>query len=123
MELRANPERGNQQRPFVIAWPIDAWRDIVFHAWTGREHLEWLGPNGVSRYPMAPTWPLEKLSTITLEERNAQTLLTIEWVPLNATEAERKSFDERHESMRNGWTGTLARLTDHLRGQREAAKA
>ena len=33
-----------------------------------------------------------------------------------STEAERKTFDEGHESMKNGWTGTLDRLTEYLAG-------
>jgi len=57
---------------------------------------------------------LETLSTVTFAEQNGKTLLTIEWIPLNATDAERKTFDEGHESMKGGWTGTLDQLTEYL---------
>ena len=35
-------------------------------------------------------------------------------VPLNATEAERKTFEAGHESMQKGWAGTLDQLTAYL---------
>ena len=69
---------------------------------------------GVTRHPMAPTWPLETLSTITFAEHGGRTTITVEWMPENATEAERKVFDESHESMRNGWTGTFDQLQEYL---------
>jgi uncharacterized protein YndB with AHSA1/START domain len=69
---------------------------------------------GVTRHPMNPDWPSEILSTITFVEQSGKTLLTIEWIPINATEIENKSFDENRESMQNGWTGTLDRLEENL---------
>jgi uncharacterized protein YndB with AHSA1/START domain len=69
---------------------------------------------GITRHPLNPTWPAEVLSTITFAEQNGKTLLTVQWVPLNPTAAERKTFDEGHESMNGGWTGALDRLTEYL---------
>jgi uncharacterized protein YndB with AHSA1/START domain len=69
---------------------------------------------GITRHPMNPDWPREILSTITFATQDGKTLLTIRWLPLNPTEAERKTFDEGHESMKNGWTGSLNRLTEYL---------
>jgi hypothetical protein len=54
------------------------------------------------------------LSTVTFEDRQGQTLLTVRWLPWNASELERKTFDESHDSMRGGWTGTLDRLAEYL---------
>jgi len=157
------------ERPFVISRIFNAPRDLVWKAWTEREHMQWWGPKGVSihharldlrpggtfhycmktpegremwgkwvireivkperlvfvnsfsdaaggltRHPMSPHWPLETLSTVTFAAQGDQTLLTIQWLPLNATEIERKTFGEGHESMRNGWGGTLDRLAEHL---------
>jgi len=68
----------------------------------------------VTRHPLSTTWPLETLSTITFAERNGKTEVTIHWLPLNATEAERMTFDQGHESMRAGWTGSLDRLEEYL---------
>lgn len=75
---------------------------------------------GITRHPMSPTWPLETLSTVTFAAQDGKTLLTIQWLPINPTDAERKTFDEGHESMQKGWTGTLDKLAEYLaetRGQ------
>jgi len=70
---------------------------------------------GISRHPMAPTWPLEMLSTFTFEEEpGGKTKLTIRWAPHNATADEQKTFDAGHDNMRQGWGGTLDQLTAYL---------
>jgi uncharacterized protein YndB with AHSA1/START domain len=69
---------------------------------------------GITRHPMSATWPLELLSTITFEAKNGKTLVTIQWLPINATEVECKTFDAGHESMKGGWGGTLDRLAEYL---------
>jgi uncharacterized protein YndB with AHSA1/START domain len=157
------------ERPFIISRTFNAPRDLVWKAWTEREHMQWWGPKGVTihhakldlrpggtfhycmktpegremwgkwaireivkperlvfvnsfsdadggltRHPMSPHWPLETLSTVTFVAQGDKTLLTIHWLPLNATDIERKTFDEGHESMKNGWGGTLDRLAEHL---------
>jgi uncharacterized protein YndB with AHSA1/START domain len=74
---------------------------------------------GVTRHPMAPTWPLELLSTFTFEdEPGGKTKLTIRWSAHNATEEERNAFDTSHDSMRQGWGGTLEQLTEYLASAR-----
>jgi uncharacterized protein YndB with AHSA1/START domain len=69
---------------------------------------------GVTRHPMAPVWPLETLSTTTLEEQGGKTVLTIHWSPLHASELEINTFVEGHSSMQQGWGGTLEKLTAYL---------
>jgi uncharacterized protein YndB with AHSA1/START domain len=69
---------------------------------------------GITRHPMAPTWPLELLSTFTFEDVGGKTKVTIRWAPHNATDDERKTFDAGHDSMRQGWGGTLDQLADYL---------
>jgi uncharacterized protein YndB with AHSA1/START domain len=70
---------------------------------------------GTTRHPMAPTWPLQLLSTFTFEEEpDGKTRLTIRWSPHNATEEERKVFDGAHGSMQQGWSGTLEGLESYL---------
>ena len=65
--------------------------------------------------------PLEMLSTTTFAEHEGlpagqagKTTITVQWAPLNATEAERKTFDTSHEDMRMGWTGTFEQLAEYL---------
>ena len=68
----------------------------------------------LTRHPLKPTWPLEMLSTFTFVEQEGRTKFTVQWAPLNATEEERKTFDAGHESMQQGWTGTLDQLAEYL---------
>lgn len=69
---------------------------------------------GITRHPMSSHWPLEMFTTVALVEQDGQTMLTVLWLPVNATELERKTFDEGRESMKNGWGGSLDRLEDYL---------
>jgi uncharacterized protein YndB with AHSA1/START domain len=69
---------------------------------------------GVTRHPMAPTWPLEMLSTFLFEEESGKTRFTVRWSPLNATEEERATFAAGHPSMQQGWGGTLDKLAAFL---------
>ena len=71
--------------------------------------------SGLTRHPLNPTWPLEMLSTTTFaEEGPDKTRLTIEWIPLNATAEELKTFSEGRTSMNHGWAGTFEQLDSYL---------
>ncbi len=69
---------------------------------------------GVTRHPIVPTWPLETLITITLDEADGKTNFGVRWAPHNATEIERKTFDVAHVGMKATWSGTLDRLGAYL---------
>jgi len=69
---------------------------------------------GLTRHPFSATWPLETLSTTTFADEGGKTRLTIQWSALNATDAERKTFDSSHEGMTQGWTGTFDQLAAYL---------
>ena len=69
---------------------------------------------GVTRHPWDPQWPLELLTTVTLDERDGKTTVTVRWSPIDPTDAERAKFDGSHDSMRGGWTGTFERLAEYL---------
>jgi uncharacterized protein YndB with AHSA1/START domain len=70
---------------------------------------------GLTRHPMAPSWPIEMLSIFTFEEQpGGKTRFTVRWSPHNATAEEQKTFDEGHGSMNQGWSGTLDQLEAHL---------
>jgi uncharacterized protein YndB with AHSA1/START domain len=99
----------------------EMWGKWVIREIAGPERLVFVSSfsdvaGGITRHPMNPDWPREILSTITFERQGEKTLLTVRWIPLNPTEAERKTFNEGHESMKNGWTGTLDRLETYLAG-------
>jgi uncharacterized protein YndB with AHSA1/START domain len=69
---------------------------------------------GITRHPLAADWPLETLSTTTFAAQGDKTLLTINWSPWNATEAEIRKFAESHAGMEQGWGGTFEQLTAWL---------
>lgn len=70
---------------------------------------------GLTRHPLAPTWPIEMYSVYTLEELpDGKTKFTVTWRPHNATAEEQKTFDAGHDSMRGGWGGTLDKLEAYL---------
>lgn len=72
---------------------------------------------GVTRHPMAPTWPLRMLSTVTCDADAGGTRLTLTWTPLDPTPMEQMTFDmpASHDSMTMGWTGTLDQLEGYLK--------
>jgi uncharacterized protein YndB with AHSA1/START domain len=70
---------------------------------------------GLTRHPGNMSWPLEMFSTFTFEEeKGGKTKFTVRWSPHNATEAERKTFEEGRTSMTQGWSGTLEQFEAYL---------
>lgn len=69
---------------------------------------------GTTPHPLNGSWPLEMHSTITFTPQDGKTLVTIEWIPVNASEEECRTFAEGFDSMRQGWTGCLDKLTEYL---------
>jgi len=98
-----------------ITWAKFTYREIV-----APERLVYMNAlsdeaGGTTRHPIVPTWPLELLTTITLEEQpGGKTKLTVRWSPHNATVEECKTFNASHEIMRQGWDSTLDRLVEYL---------
>ena len=68
----------------------------------------------VSTHPMAPTWPRQTLSTTTLTESGGKTTMHLQWEAHEATDLEQITFDAGHESMTQGWGGTMDRLEEYL---------
>lgn len=69
---------------------------------------------GITRHPLSESWPLELLSSMTFEERDGRTLITDRAVPLNATEEERRTFEENLEGMKQGTDGSWDQLAAYL---------
>ena len=96
------------------------WGKFVFREIVAPERMVFINSfsdeaGGITRHPMSPTWPLEMLSTFTFEEQpGGKTKVTIRWSAHNATEEERKTFDAGHDSMRQGWGGTMEQLEAYL---------
>jgi uncharacterized protein YndB with AHSA1/START domain len=69
---------------------------------------------GLTRHPMSPTWPLQMLTETKFAEDKGKTTIIIKWLPLDATDEERKTFDAARAGMTQGWTGTFEQLDDYL---------
>jgi hypothetical protein len=54
------------------------------------------------------------LSTFSFAEAGGKTTFTVTWSPLNPTPQERATFEAGHDSMKQGWTGTLEQLGAYL---------
>jgi uncharacterized protein YndB with AHSA1/START domain len=96
------------------------WGKFVYREITPPEKLVFINSfsdekGGLTRHPMAPTWPMEMLSVFTFEEQpGGKTKFTIRWSPHNATEEEHKTFEAGHASMNQGWSGTMEQLEAYL---------
>ena len=96
------------------------WGRMVYREITPPEKLVFINSfsdekGGLTRHPLAPTWPMEMLSVFTFEEQpDGKTKFTVRWSPHNAPEEERKTFDAGHASMTQGWSGTMEQLEAYL---------
>ena len=72
---------------------------------------------GRVRHPWSENWPLDMLSTVTFEAQGKRTRVTVHWTPHEASELERKTFEDGRDSMQQGWTGTLDHLTAYLESE------
>jgi len=72
---------------------------------------------GLGRHPGAPEWPQRMLSTVSLEERDGRTTVTVQSTPIDESANERDVFAKNHDSMRGGWGGTFEQLAAYLAKQ------
>ena len=78
---------------------------------------------GVTRHPGNAQWPLEMLSTFIFDDLpDGKTMFTVRWTAHNATAEEQKVFDSSHDSMMQGWSGTMEQLEAYLAKARQGAR-
>ena len=68
-----------------------------------------------ANHPFAPFWPKRMLTTLSFEDEDAGTNLSVLWEPVEASEEETAFFTEILPSCHQGWTGTFGRLEQALR--------
>lgn len=95
------------------------WGKWVYREIVRPERLEYIQlfsdeSGAVTRHPFAPEWPLEMLSTVTLEENAGKTTMTIRWSPQNPTESERATFNAAQAQMQQGWNGMFEKFAAYL---------
>ncbi|MES2183441.1 MAG: SRPBCC domain-containing protein [Pseudomonadota bacterium] len=70
---------------------------------------------GLTRHPMAATWPLEMLATTTFEDAgDGKTKLSVSWQPYASDEAGNATFDSARPGMEMGFGGTFTKLEAYL---------
>jgi uncharacterized protein YndB with AHSA1/START domain/uncharacterized glyoxalase superfamily protein PhnB len=97
----------------------EMWGKFVYREITPPERLVFVSAfsdetGGLTRHPLAPSWPIEMLSMFSFAEAGGRTTFTVTWRPLNPTAEERATFEAGHDSMKQGWTGTLEQLAAYL---------
>jgi uncharacterized protein YndB with AHSA1/START domain len=98
----------------------EVWGKMVYREITPRDRIVFINAfsdvaGGTTRHPMAPDWPLEMLTTFTFEDvAGGKTRFTVRQSSHNASEAERNTFDANHDSLNQGWGGTLDKLAGYL---------
>ena len=69
---------------------------------------------GITRHPMAATWPREVLNLLTLSEDGGKTTMRMRAYPINAGAEERATFEAGFGSMRAGFGGSFQQLEEYL---------
>ena len=93
-EMRMGERSMNQRMEFTEVSPTDR---LVFLMSNADENWE------ITANPMMPDWPRTLLTTVTLEDREGGTLLTLNWDPHEATDAERSAFAAAASDFNKGW--------------------
>jgi uncharacterized protein YndB with AHSA1/START domain len=97
----------------------EMWGKFVYREITPPERLVFVSAfsdekGALTRHPLAPSWPIEMLSMFSFAEAGGKTTFTVTWSPLNPTPEERATFEASHDSMKQGWTGTMEQLGAYL---------
>lgn len=73
--------------------------------------------------PWNAALPREILNVLTFSEQDGKTTLTMRGCPVNATEAEHKTFEGMHENVKQGFGGTFEQLDSYLAGLTAGSEA
>jgi uncharacterized protein YndB with AHSA1/START domain len=97
----------------------DIWGKFVYRKIEPPARLVWVyafsdADGNLARNPWMPDYPLEVLNTLTLNERDGKTTLSLLARPINATEPERATFEAAVASMQQGFKGTMDELAAYL---------
>jgi uncharacterized protein YndB with AHSA1/START domain len=69
--------------------------------------------------PWLPVWPLEIRNTLTLEEEDGKTTLTLRGGPVNCTQEELDAFVANRANMQGGFAGSFEQLDAYLASSAE----
>ena len=83
---------------------------------SGRDTLTVDFPDEDIRNILRNVADLFELNIIMPDTLQGKTTIKLEWVPIDPTDVERRTFDEGRGDMTQGWTGTFEKLEEYLRG-------
>ncbi|WP_159884622.1 SRPBCC family protein [Paenibacillus puerhi] len=66
------------------------------------------------RAPFSPSWPLEIMNIITLEDDEGKTVLKLKGGPVNASAEEQETYKGMASMLQQGLEGTFDQLADYL---------
>jgi uncharacterized protein YndB with AHSA1/START domain len=70
---------------------------------------------GLTRHPMAPTWPSEMLAQTQFEDAGpGMTTVTVTWQPYHSDDAGNATFDAARDGMTGGFNGQWENLDRYL---------
>jgi uncharacterized protein YndB with AHSA1/START domain len=98
----------------------EMWAKMAYREITPRDRIVFINSfsdeaGGTTHHPMAPDWPLEMLTIFTFEDApGGKTRFTVRQSSHNASDEERRTFDSHHDSLNQGWGGTLDKLAGYL---------
>jgi uncharacterized protein YndB with AHSA1/START domain len=96
-------------------WGIVTYKEITPHSRLVYRQSFSDPAGGLTRHPMAPTWPMEMLTVMEfIAEGENQTRLKISWIYAGVDDVEGETFRSAHAGMSGGWTGTLDGLNVYL---------
>jgi uncharacterized protein YndB with AHSA1/START domain len=113
--------RAGESSHYSMAMPDgkEMWGKFIYREIIPLEKIAWVNSfsdrhGGISRHPFSATWPLQMLTEVTFAGRDGHTIVTIKWLPLEASDEEWETFDSAHNSMGDRWSGTFDRLAEYL---------
>ena len=88
------------------------WGRFIYREIVPQRRLVWANAfsdpeGGLARAPFGDAWALEMYTQVDFAELGGKTRVTVTFFPVDASEAERKVFDDNHPSMQQGWGGSL----------------
>jgi uncharacterized protein YndB with AHSA1/START domain len=97
------------------------WGKFVYKEITAPERIVFTNSfsdeeGNTTRAPFSPTWPLEVLNILTLNDEGGMTRIRLRGKPVNATLDELTTFKEMRNSMNQGFGGTFDQLDKYLSG-------
>ena len=96
------------------------WGKAVYREIVPPEKLVWINSfsdkdAGLTRHPLTTDrWPLQLLTVITFAEKAGKTTVTVNWLPYESDDDERKVFNDNLANMNKGWGGTFDQLEAYL---------